>query len=173
MIWLDVICRNPKCEPSDLEWQHVVILDPVAALAPTLDDALEGANRRIMATNVAPHERDTEMVGLLQSEALCRNEFIAAEVDGVCGLWGGEISPCPLSITTNIDLFTGKAASTGAIVYMAIHGGAGEDGTIQEMLEQKSVLYTGTEEHPQGNSHLYLCPPTLAQADKCVFYWKW
>lgn len=85
------------------------------------------------------------MVGLLQSEALCRDEFIRADVEGVCGLWGGEISPCPLSVTTNLDIFSGRAAGLGAIIHLSVLGGSGEDGSIQEMLEQKNVLYSGTE----------------------------
>lgn len=110
---------------------------------PTLDEALENSRRRIMATNCAPHIRDSEMTGFINSEALCMNELLQADVEGVAGLWGGEITPSPLSRYLSLEAFCGEAYSAGAIVHFAVHGGIGIDGTLQDYLDRMDILYTG------------------------------
>lgn len=128
---------------ASADWREVVILDPASMFSFTLDEALENSRRRISATNCAPHVRDSEMNGLLNSETLCMNELLQANVEGVAGLWGGETGPCPLARYMNMEVFCGEAYKAGAIVHLAVHEGIGVDGTLQDYLDKMDILYTG------------------------------
>jgi len=43
-----------------------------------------------------------------------------------------------------LSSFIDEAKEKDAIVFLAMHGGVGEDGTIQKMLEDAGVRFTGS-----------------------------
>lgn len=53
-----------------------------------------------------------------------------------------------------------EAKGAGAVVFLAVHGGIGEDGTIQGILEEHGVPYTGS-----GSAASRLCMDKVATAD--------
>jgi len=44
----------------------------------------------------------------------------------------------------NVAAFVEEAKQENAVVFLAMHGGVGEDGTIQRLLEQRGVRFTGS-----------------------------
>ncbi|GMH40730.1 hypothetical protein BSKO_08634 [Bryopsis sp. KO-2023] len=142
--------RNPKPMGCQLDWRMVMTLDPVSALAPTLDEALESAERRLLATNTAPTMRDTEMVGMLESELICQHQLAFAGVQGVGGLWGGELESAPIARMMTLHFYALEAQSLRSIVHLAMHGDLAEDGTLQHFLEDYDILYTGSNETAAG-----------------------
>lgn len=47
----------------------------------------------------------------------------------------------------NLDLFIKKAKLDQAFVFIALHGGIGEDGTLQTLLEAEQILFNGSGSH--------------------------
>eukprot|EP00899_Mesostigma_viride_P028420 jgi/Mesvir1/8763/Mv02681-RA.1 len=56
--------------------------------------------------------------------------------------------------------FVASAKADGAVVFIAVHGGAGEDGRIQALLEDAGVCYTGS-----GPEASHLCMDKAATAE--------
>ena len=51
---------------------------------------------------------------------------------------------CPISISFDNDLSFLKQIKKGDIVFNALHGGSGENGDIQSILELNNIIYTGS-----------------------------
>lgn len=49
----------------------------------------------------------------------------------------------PLPKRTTLDAFLEAAVDNNAIIFIALHGGMGEDGRLQEQLESRGLLYNG------------------------------
>jgi D-alanine--D-alanine ligase len=49
-------------------------------------------------------------------------------------------------ICESLDLFLDTAQKEGAFVFLALHGGIGEDGTLQQKLEAKGLCFNGSRE---------------------------
>jgi D-alanine--D-alanine ligase len=50
----------------------------------------------------------------------------------------------PFSLSTSLRRFVENARVCGAVVFNALHGGGGEDGRLQSILEKEGVCYTGS-----------------------------
>lgn len=45
---------------------------------------------------------------------------------------------------TSLGEWMEEAAAEGAVVFVAVHGGVGEDGTLQGLLEERGIPFTGS-----------------------------
>jgi D-alanine-D-alanine ligase-like ATP-grasp enzyme len=69
-------------------------------------------------------------------------EELAPPIRKRLGLSADVKFPCPTP--QNLDDFIKDAKSENAFVFLGLHGGIGEDGTIQSMLDKAGVLYNGS-----------------------------
>ena len=68
-----------------------------------------------------------------------------AEVVGFGSAWGPRPrARPPFSVVGDLRRFIENARVCGAVVFNAVHGGAGEDGRLQELLANEGVCYTGS-----------------------------
>lgn len=49
-----------------------------------------------------------------------------------------------LPLNMSLEKFFDKTKRAGAFLFLALHGGEGEDGTIQQMLDERGILYNGS-----------------------------
>ncbi len=86
--------------------------------------------------------------------ALDREKYIPMALDAAA-LKGGSHEPLPAGVTADVgsseiaplrieELSCGEAGAKPDVVFIALHGKGGEDGTIQGMLELLGIPYTGS-----------------------------
>ncbi|KAK3259962.1 hypothetical protein CYMTET_31065 [Cymbomonas tetramitiformis] len=100
-----------------------------ALLRHTVEEVVEGCNR-VLSPEMA------------QSTATMREEAAlalgrASQSDGE--EWT-ELHPPQLS---NLEAFVRESSEAGDVVFVAVHGGVGEDGRLQALLESREVRFTG------------------------------
>jgi len=66
-----------------------------------------------------------------------------AEAVAAAGI-GGEPAPPAAERGAAIEAVTGGAVSSADVVFLTLHGGSGEDGTVQGLLEMAGKRYTGS-----------------------------
>ena len=62
-----------------------------------------------------------------------------------------DLGPSAAARRLTVAAFVAEAKAAGAIVFIALHGGAGEDGSLQALLEESQVPFTGS---PSAGSRL-------------------
>lgn len=78
-------------------------------------------------------------------------EAAAAGVPGVSSLWGGQAGdemPAPRRL--DLETFAAEARLHGAVVFVALHGGVGENGQLQAFLEEQKIPFTGSSSAAAG-----------------------
>lgn len=58
---------------------------------------------------------------------------------------GVEIAPQSIPSKMSIDGFVSKAIESNAFIFIAMHGGEGENGTLQKIFEQHQIAYNGSD----------------------------
>ncbi|RKZ14050.1 D-alanine--D-alanine ligase [bacterium] len=88
-------------------------------------------------------------VAVLMGGGTSEHEISLLSGQAVCGALrerGHEVHE--LVLDSPVDLQAGLGAVTTEVVFIALHGGAGEDGRVQAALEQTSMPYVGSRPDP-------------------------
>jgi len=127
--------RNLWAVPPHLMLRHTV---------EEIHDACKNANS--LAT-----QPDDDKDPVLLAQSMCRaatqREAADAGLTGVASAWNA-LSPYddpPGAHLMNMEQFADMARLNNAVVFVATHGGCGENGELQAFLEEHDVLFTGSK----------------------------
>lgn len=93
------------------------------------------------------------------------------------GLSAQDAAICAKPRRMTLDQFCLESAAEGAFVFIALHGGEGEDGTLQARLEKHGIAYNGSapeasrlcmDKNATGELLFALNDPLLVSADKIL-----
>jgi len=134
----------PKVDIHPVPWRMVWYMHHAHCLYPTVDEAIEAADRLRLLSNMSKQSYNTLMEDFETNLLTCQAELNAAGVVGVAGLWGGEVDeiPPPPSMVT-MDVFASHANAAGAAIFNVIHGDAAQTGELQDFFDSSQLLYTG------------------------------
>ena len=74
-----------------------------------------------------------------------QEHLVAAGLAGTGSLWSSDpLAEPPAARYMDMTTFLAEAKAQGAVVLVALHGGVGEDGTLQALLESSKIPFTGS-----------------------------
>lgn len=119
---------------EDVEGYPVLELPYASVLRHTVEEVIETCHKSISLDGQDKLQTLREMV-----VRDCHTSRIASAGH----LWRPSSYPAPPKQMSVLD-FARNAKADGAVVFIAIHGGAGENGDLQRLFEKEGVLYTGS-----------------------------
>lgn len=135
---------SPKTIVYDMPWKPVWCMHHAHLLYSTIDAAVEASERLRLLESTAVLSHTTLTTDFKEMLITFQTELHKAGVVGVAALWGGdvdEVAPAPRMMT--MDIFAAEAFAVGATIFLAAHGDAAQDGTLQSFLESYNLSYTG------------------------------
>lgn len=72
------------------------------------------------------------------------NSNIGSYIQSICHSLQLDPAPPPLPIQLKLDHFLAQVKQEQAFVFIAMHGGEGEDGTLQQLLEKYQIPFNGS-----------------------------
>ncbi|CAD7701743.1 unnamed protein product [Ostreobium quekettii] len=136
--------RNPDLEDGELDFRGIWCLPYHAALQDTVEEMIATAEYTQKMETTSEHSRHPYMETGRGVQMQTQLELYSAGFEGVGGLWGGD--PNDFGAPPRfmfLEDFASEAKQVGAVVHLSIHGGIGSDGTLQQYLDERDVMYTG------------------------------
>eukprot|EP00884_Botryococcus_braunii_P015039 jgi/Botrbrau1/23536/Bobra.0141s0007.1 len=137
--------RAPVLAETPLESQAVWCVPHARGLSFTVEEMAEACGNALVPYNRAAHMQPVSW----RAERMLREEVQAqvtlAGIPGVGGTWGGDLTRLPPPpLYKDLASFVANAKELEAVVVVAVMGRQGEDGALQEMLQEAGVPYTGS-----------------------------
>lgn len=136
--------RDPDPDSGGLDFRGVWCLSYHTSLQHTVEEIIGTADRILKIETRVAHSRLPYMTEYQATREQAQQELYYAGVEGIGGLWGGDpndLGPSPRYM--QLREFAIEAKQIGAVVFMAVHGSVGGDGTLQQYFDANDVIYTG------------------------------
>ena len=129
--------RDPDPDSGGLDFRGVWCLSYHTSLQQTVEEMIGTADRILKIETRVAHSRLPYMTEYQATREQVQQELYYAGVEGIGGLWGGDpndLGPSPRYM--QLREFAIEAKQIGAVVFMAVHGSVGGDGTLRSTLMQ-------------------------------------
>ncbi|KAK9819932.1 hypothetical protein WJX72_004090 [[Myrmecia] bisecta] len=157
----DAISR-PELPDVDLERRGVWALTYRHLLRHTVEEVHESCEAALRVANIQERCAELQEKVAAELQQVAQVDLAMAGVAGVAGTWGGNpLQPPPAPRYLDLRVFAEEAREANAVVFLALHGGPGEDGSIQSFLEVNEVMFSGS-----GSLASSICIDKLATAEQ-------
>eukprot|EP00192_Tetraselmis_astigmatica_P001783 CAMPEP_0117671742 /NCGR_PEP_ID=MMETSP0804-20121206/13512_1 /TAXON_ID=1074897 /ORGANISM="Tetraselmis astigmatica, Strain CCMP880" /LENGTH=1580 /DNA_ID=CAMNT_0005480255 /DNA_START=223 /DNA_END=4965 /DNA_ORIENTATION=+ len=143
--YADMSIQNPKPPTIAMADRAVWAVPPNLILRNTVEEVHDSCVDTLKLANNVERYKDEILNAGAEVRRQTQMELGDAEVEGVAGLWSSDSEQDPPEAARmNLGVFAKQAHLANAVVFLATHGGYGENGELQAFLEDVRVPFTGS-----------------------------
>uniref|UniRef100_A0A061RME5 D-alanine--d-alanine ligase family protein isoform 1 n=2 Tax=Tetraselmis sp. GSL018 TaxID=582737 RepID=A0A061RME5_9CHLO len=137
--------QSTPLSSGSIGWRNVWAVPPHLLIRRTVEEIHDSCVERMQLANHPEHAQDDVLKAREAARQQAQNDLADANVEGVARLWSDDPrSNPPGAERMSLDLFARRALLANAVVFVATHGGFGENGDLQMFLEEAGIPFTGS-----------------------------